>query len=211
MSVLVVAGSSSASGIAMAQRFTSDGWTVVALGSDAGRLQSVTAADRIEVDLRDAAATAKVADDILARWGRIDGLVHLVGHWSPGHDEDTFAKLIETNVTTLRNSSLAFRDGLLAGGNGRLVMVSSTVVDTPTWRDANYATSKAAAETWMRSYSRSWAREATAAAVILRVKFLGEGRGGTPVSVLADSIAGLWGRPVAELNGRTIDLTHGVS
>lgn len=205
--VLVIAGASGESGRAVAARFTADGWTVVALGSNADRLQAVTADDRVVVDLRDAAATATAATEVLARHDRIDGVVHLVGKWSPGHGAATLATLMELNVGTLRNSAMAFWDGLVASGNGRFVMVSSTSVDVPRWRDANYSASKAAAENWMRAYARSWSREATAAAVVLRVTFLGEKRGGTPVADLAGAVARLWDRPVAELNGITVDLT----
>lgn len=207
MKVLVIAGASGDSGQAVARRFSADGWKVVALGSNAERLESVEADERTVVDLGDAAATTRVAKAIVERWGRVDGVVHLVGGWSPGHGDATLTKLLDANLVTLRNSSLAFWDALVASGDGRMVMVSSTVVDRPVWRDANYAISKAAAETWMHSFSRSWGREGTAAAVILRVKFLGEGKGGTSFAALADACAGLWESPVAELNGTMIDLS----
>ena len=44
--VLVIAGASGGSGHAVAQPFLGDGWTVVALGSDAERLATVPASDR---------------------------------------------------------------------------------------------------------------------------------------------------------------------
>jgi 3-oxoacyl-[acyl-carrier protein] reductase len=206
MKVLVIAGASGESGQAVAHRFSADGWKVIALGSNAERLEPVEADERIVVDLRDGSATSEVAKAIVERWGRVDGVVHLVGGWSPGHGDATLTKLLDANLVTLRNSSLAFWDALVASGDGRFAMVSSSTVDRPVWREANYAISKAAAETWMRSFSRSWARESTAAAVIFRVKFLGEGKGGTPVSALAAACADLWQTPVPELNGTTIDL-----
>lgn len=213
MKVIVIAGASGASGQAVARRFSADGWTVVALGSNAERLAPVEAAQRVAVDLRDAASTATVAKDVRQRWGQVDGVVHLVGRWSPGHGDATLTKLLDDNLVTVRNTSLAFWDSLVESGDGRFAMVSSPVVDRPIWREANYAISKAAAETWMRSFSRSWAREGTAAAVVFRVKFLGEGegegkgKGATSVEALADACAALWQSPVADLNGVTIDLS----
>lgn len=204
--VVVVAGSSSASGLAVAERLSADGATVVALGSDAGRLEPVRAHDRRVVDLRDPGAVELVAAGILSDHGRVDGVVHLVGGWRSGHDDEGWRQLLASNVTTLRNTSLAFRDALLASGDGRFVMISSTVVDAPSWGNANYSTSKAAAEAWTRAFSHNWKSEATAAATILVVNFLGDGAGGTPVTVLAERIAGLWGRPAAELNGARIVL-----
>ena len=202
--VVVIAGSSSPSGHAVAERLTQDGATVVALGSDAGRLEPVRADDRRVVDLRDFAATGAVAADILTSHGRIDGVVHLVGGWRNGHDDAGWEQLLANNVTTLRNTTRAFRDALLASGDGRFVMISSTAVDKPTWAGANYSTSKAAAEAWLEVFSHNWKDEATAAATILVVKFLGDGKGGTPVTQLADRVARLWDTPFAELNGARI-------
>jgi NAD(P)-dependent dehydrogenase (short-subunit alcohol dehydrogenase family) len=199
--VIVIAGASSASGRAVAERLTSDGATVVALGSDAGRLDSVAAHDRVVVDLRDPGATTDAADGILARHGRVDGVVHLVGGWRGGRDDDDWNQLLAQNVTTLRNTTRAFREALLASGDGRFVTVSSTAVDTPTWSGANYVTTKAAAEMWMRSLARGWTKAGTAAATILAVASLGDDEGGTPVAVLAVRVAALWDRPAAELNG----------
>jgi len=204
--VIVIAGSSSAAGLAVAERLSDGGATVVALGSDAGRLEPVRAADRRVVDLRDPAAVDAVAHGILADHGRVDGVVHLVGGWSSGHGEAGWQTLLANNVTTLRNTSLAFRDALLASGDGRFVMISSTTVDAPTWGNANYVTSKAAAEAWTRVYSHNWKDEGTAAATILAVKSLGDGSGRTPVGVLAERIAGLWALSFAELNGARIVL-----
>jgi NAD(P)-dependent dehydrogenase (short-subunit alcohol dehydrogenase family) len=204
--VVVIAGSSSATGLAVAERLSAAGAIVVALGSDAGRLEPVRAADRRVVDLRDADAVAAVAAGILADHGRVDGVVHLVGGWSSGHGEAGWQTLLANNVTTLRNTSLAFRDALLASGDGRFVMISSTTVDAPTWGNANYVTTKAAAEAWTRVFSHNWKDEATAAATILVVKSIGDGPGRTPATVLADRIAGLWALPFAELNGARIVL-----
>ena len=199
--VIVIAGASSASGRAVAERLSGDGATVIALGSDAGRLQPVAAHDRVVVDLRDPAATTDAADGILARHGRVDGVVHLVGGWSGGRDDDDWNELLARNVTTLRNTTRAFREGLLASGDGRFVTVSSTALDAPTWSGANYVTTKAAAEMWMRSLARGWTKAGTAAATIFAVASLGDDEGGTPVAVLAVRVAALWGRPAGELNG----------
>ena len=204
--VVVIAGASSDTGLAVADRLSSAGAIVVALGSNAERLEPVRAADRRVVDLRDRDAVDSVAAGILADHGRVDGVVHLVGGWSSGHGEAGWQTLLANNVTTLRNTSLAFRDALLASGDGRFVMISSATVDTPTWGNANYVTTKAAAEAWTRVYSHNWKDEATAAATILAVKSIGDGPGRTPVGVIAERIAALWGLPFAELNGARIVL-----
>ena len=204
--VVVIAGSSSASGRAVAERLSQDGATVVALGSDAGRLAPVRADDRRVVDLRDPDATELVAAGILSNHGRVDGLIHLVGGWSGGRDDASWDALLANNVTTLRNTTRAFRDALLASGDGRVAAVSSATVRHPTWSGANYVTVKAAAEAWMHALANGWAKSGTAAAVIFAVSSLGDDEGSTPVAVLAEHVAQLWDRPAPELNGSRIIL-----
>jgi 3-oxoacyl-[acyl-carrier protein] reductase len=205
--VVVIAGASNDSGKAVADRLARDGVTVVALGTSAERLVSVQAAARIEVDLTDAAATLEAAAGILQQFGRIDGVVHLVGGWKGGQSDEDWGWLLRRNVDTLRNTTRAFREALLASGDGRFVMVSSTVVDKPTWSNANYAATKAAAEAWMLALARGWAKQQVAAATIFAVRSLGEGEGETSVAVLADRMASLWALSVDELNGARIPLT----
>ncbi len=87
-------------------------------------------------------------------------------------------------------------------------MVSSSTVENPTWSNANYATAKAAAETWARAAASGFAKGGTAASVILVVRALGEGDGATPVAELADRIARLWREPAADLNGKRLPITN---
>ena len=109
-------------------------------------------------------------------------------------------------LTTLRNTTVAFRDDLTASPAGRLAIVSSSAVDHPTWSNANYATAKAGAEAWVASVASGWAKAGTAAAVTFVVRALGDGDGYTPVSMLATRLTKLWDAPVAELNGSRIRL-----
>ena len=204
--VIVIAGASSATGRAVAERLTAEGALVVALGSDRGRLEAVPATDRIEVDLTDPVATEAVARGILSRHGRVDGLVHLVGGWSGGRSDEGWEALIRSSVTTLRSTTLALRDALVDSGDGRLAIISSTAVDAPTWSNANYVTAKAAAETWVRALARGWCASGAAAAVIFAVRAIGDGDGQTTTSVIAERMSGLWDLPTDELNGSRVVL-----
>ncbi len=203
--LVVVAGASSTSGKAVSDALTAAGHTVVVVGSSAGRLESIEAAARYECDLTVAAAVNELAARIRTDWGPSDGLIHLVGGWRAGQTDDDFAWLESHVLTTLRNTSRAFRADLGASDAGRLAIVSSTSVDQPTWTNANYATVKAAAETWMSALASGWAKGGTAAAVTFVVTSLG--RSGTPESVLADRVVALWAQQAGDLNGRRILLT----
>lgn len=204
--VIVIAGASSATGRAVAARLTAEGALVVALGSDRERLEAVSAADRIEIDLADPVATEAVVRGILSRHGRVDGLVHLVGGWSAGRSDEGWEALLSSSVTTLRSTTLALRDALVDSGDGRLAIISSTAVDAPTWSNANYVTAKAAAETWVRALARGWRASAAAAAVIFAVQAIGDGDGETPTAVIAERMSALWDLPADELNGSRIVL-----
>jgi 3-oxoacyl-[acyl-carrier protein] reductase len=204
--VVVIAGASSASGRATASALTASGARVVAVGSNAERLADVAAEARYVVDLSDAAATRELAGQIHSEVGPVDALVHLVGGWRAGSDDEGWQWLSARILTTLRNTTAAFRDDLTASPAGRLAIVSSSAVDHPSWSNANYATAKAGAEAWVASVASGWSKAGTAAAVTFVVRALGDGDGYTPVSLLARRVVELWAAPVAELNGARIRL-----
>jgi NAD(P)-dependent dehydrogenase (short-subunit alcohol dehydrogenase family) len=197
--VVVVAGASSESGRAVAAALTQAGAVVVAVGSSLERLADVTASFRLECDLADPVAVDGLAARIREETGKVDGLIHLVGGWRSGQSDEDFDWLERKILTTLRNTTRVLRDDLAASDAGRLAIVSSTSVDRPTWSNANYATIKAASETWVAAVARGWAKGGTAAAVTFAVRSLGDG--GTPVEVLANRVAALWDAPAGELNG----------
>ena len=77
---VLIAGASSALGIASAAALESAGHDVIAVGSDAGRLDAVPARSREVCDLTDATQVQALA----TRVGPLDGLLHLVGGWRGG-------------------------------------------------------------------------------------------------------------------------------
>ena len=71
---------------------------------------------------------------------------------------------------TVRTTTVAFRDALMASG-GSYLIVSSTAAAKPTAGNVAYATAKSAAETWVGGLAHSF-RESQARAVIVSVKAL---------------------------------------
>ena len=203
---VVVTGATGDAGRAVCAALLAAGNTVVAVGSDAGRLESVDASFRFVCDLTDAAATADLATRVRAEVGSVDGLVHLVGGWRAGHETEDWDWLEPRILTSLRLTTLAFRDDLTASTNGRLVTIGSTSAAKPTWGGANYATLKTAADAWVAAVASGWRKAGTAAAVTLLVASLGDGD--TPVADVASRIATLWSEDASILNGARIDLSH---
>jgi 3-oxoacyl-[acyl-carrier protein] reductase len=138
---------------------------------------------------------------VRAEHSPIDGLIHLVGGWRGGggldgqtdEDEEFLHRRI---VTTLRGATRAFNADLLASLAGRLAIVSSVAVDKPTPGGANYASAKAAAETWTRAVGHGFEKSGdTAAAVIFAVQSL-DGL----EAELAARVLALWDSTAATLN-----------
>lgn len=232
--LVVIAGGSSAAGIAVARSLVAAGLRVLTVGSDAGRITAAAdltgGAVPLSCDLADADAVATLAARIHAEFGAVDGLIHLVGGWRGGGgivaQSDTDWDFLHTSVlTTLRNTTRAFYDDLAASPVGRLAIVSSTSVTAPTAGNASYAAIKAAAEAWVQSIAQGFATQAAqreadeapepSAAVVLVVKALVDDAmrersperkfpGFTDVSVLAESVKGLFTTP--GLNGARIIL-----
>ena len=222
--VVLLAGATSASGLAAARVLASAGARVVAVGHDSARFDALRSlndrlsdtgapAVRLEVcDLTDEAAVRALAENVHVAVGPVDGVLHLVGGWRGGGglagQSEADYRFLERSFTALRVVSRTFDDDLRASSAARLAIVSSTAVDRPLAGGANYAAIKAASEAWTRAVAQGFAKAArdadaplSAAAVIFRVKSL-EG--------LEDSVAerftALWSADAASVNGTIIPL-----
>ena len=211
--LVLLAGATSASGLAAARVLAGDGARVVAVGRHRAKLAALADAvpdARLEVcDLADEAAVVALAERIHATDGRVDGVLHLVGGWRGGggvlgQTEEDY-RVLERSFTALRHVSRAFWNDLVASPAGRIAIVSSTTVASPVAGSANYTSVKAASESWMRSLAQGFAKAgAPAAAVVFRITSLAglEDR-------LAASVVALWGSDAATLNASTVELTAG--
>lgn len=220
--VVVVTGAGGPAGLAVTERLTAAGATVVAAD-----VKPVEWSDpRVEpavVDLLDAAATRRWADEIAARHGRVDGLIHLVGGWRGGksfadNDPADWALLEGLLVRTLQHTTLALHDRLRRSATGRCAIVSQPSARRPTQGGAAYAAAKAAAEAWTLALADSFkGTDAAAAVLVVKALLTDEMRAAKPdapftgfthVHDLARAVIALWDRPAAELNGTHVDLTQ---
>lgn len=210
--VVLIAGATSASGLAAARALAEAGARVVAVGRDEDRLAELAQAVpgiRVEVaDLTDEAAVHALHD----RVGAVDGVLHLVGGWRGGGglagQSEADYRFLELSFTALRVVSREFDADLRAADHARLAIVSSTAVDRPLAGGANYAAVKAASEAWTRAVAQGFAKAArdagaplTAAATVFRVKSL-EGL----EAELAARFTALWAEDAASVNGTIITL-----
>ena len=182
------------------------------------------------IDLLDPQEVHDWADHLDAEHGQVDGLFHLVGGWRGSKTFfdtriDDWDWLQDRVVRTLQHTSLAFQPALLRSPAGRYAMVSATAAHKPTAGGAAYAAAKAASEAWTLALADSFTKETTsadglptAAAAILVIKALvtpqmraekpdAKFTGFTDTADLAETLAGLWDRPAADLNGQHLWLT----
>jgi len=156
--VIAVAGGTGNVGPTVVRRLAAAGARTCVCGRDRGSLEELageigSSIDTDVVDLRDAAATRRWADDLAARHGHVDGVVQLVGGWrggtpieeAPLEDWDVLSTLL---VRTLQHATQAFAPHLIASGRGRFVVIGAGQASAPTHPNASYAAAKAAADAW---------------------------------------------------------------
>jgi len=174
------------------------------------------------VDLTDEGAVGEWRDGLVERFGRVDGLVHLVGGWRGGqplHEEpladwDLLHTLL---IRTVQLTTRAFHDQLAASAHGRFVLVSAKQAQRPSNGNAAYAAAKAAAEAWTLAYADGFGPDGATANIvvvdaILTPQMRAENPGKefptfTPAEHVADAIAWLCSDGAAEMNGRRLALT----
>jgi NADP-dependent 3-hydroxy acid dehydrogenase YdfG len=229
--VVVVAGAGGGAGAAVVRRLAAAGAVVVMADTSVERLdplaEEVAAAGGrahgYAVDLLDDDATTSWARSISDQFGRVDGVVHLVGGWRGGKgivesDLADWALLSDLLIRTVQHTSRAYHDSLRAAPAGRFVLVSAAAASHPTADNAAYAAAKAAAEAWTLAVADSF-RGSAAAATVLVVKALltpamreakpeGKFTGFTTVEDLAEETVSLWDKPAAEVNGARLWLTN---
>jgi NAD(P)-dependent dehydrogenase (short-subunit alcohol dehydrogenase family) len=174
--VIAIAGAAGGLGPVVASRLGEAGATLALTDRDQGRLDSLTAAlglaeERIDarvVDLLDEAAARDWCAALVERFGRVDGLLHLVGGWKGGEPLATapladYEWLHQLLVRTVIHTTRAFSEQLTASEHGRFVLVSSSQAHAPAGTNAAYGATKAAAEAWTLALADSF-REAGSAA-----------------------------------------------
>ena len=229
--VFAVAGAGGNLGPPACAALAARGATLAVAGTDAARLDAVARrvgapADRWDartVDLLDAGAAGEWAAGLQERFGRVDGLAHLVGGWRGGQPIDTAPAqdtqwLHDRLVRTVQHTTAAFLPALrAAGARARFVLVSSAAAQRPTARGAPYAAAKAAAEAWTLALADDLAATGGAANILV-VREIGPERAvpasgepsptATPADDLAQALAWLAGDAAGRMNGQRLSL-HG--
>jgi NAD(P)-dependent dehydrogenase (short-subunit alcohol dehydrogenase family) len=174
------------------------------------------------VDLLDEEAARAWCAALLERFGRVDGLLHLVGGWRGGQalheaplaDWDLLHDLL---IRTVQHTSRAFHDALLDSEHGRFVLVSAKQAQAPSNSNAAYAAAKAAAEAWTLALADGFVGTAATANIVVIDAILtqqmkeenpdGDFSSFTPAEHIGGAIAFLCSDAAEEMNGQRLPLS----
>ena len=153
--VAVVTGGAGALGQAVTTRLLADGITVcvpLEFAKDADRLRQVVpdvhrgrlALDT--VDVTDLDAMTRLAASVVARHGRIDVLVTIVGGFAGGAlvetDRAAWDRMLAVNLTSVFVATRAVVPHMVTAGRGRVVTIASRAVVPPAGGFIAYTTAK---------------------------------------------------------------------
>ena len=227
--VIAIAGAGGGLGPVVAKRLADAGASLAL----ADRNQEIT--DRVAEDLglpdeRVAAQAVDLLDESQAddwaaeterKFGRADGLLHLVGGYRGGDPIDSFDLadyefLHGLLVRTLQLTTRAFHSGLTSSDHGRFVLVSAAAAQDPENTNAAYASTKAAAEAWTLALADSFSGTTATANIIvvnaIETPQIRDSSPGmqhptfTPAEDLADAIAFLCSDSAERMNGQRLSL-----
>jgi NAD(P)-dependent dehydrogenase (short-subunit alcohol dehydrogenase family) len=230
--VIAIAGVGGGLGPLVAERLIAEGATVAGCGRDQAALDTLATDlglpperwDGRAVDLLDEEAARAWCAALVERFGRVDGLVHLVGGWRGGQplheaplsDWDLLHDLL---VRTVQHTTRAFHDQITASAHGRFVLVSAKQAQAPTNGNAAYAAAKAAAEAWTLAFADGFEPGGPTANIvvvdaILTPRMREESPGKdfptfTPAEDIATAIAFLCSDAARKMNGQRFPLTMG--
>lgn len=230
--VIAIAGVGGGLGPLAAERLAAGGATVAGADRDPDTLDELAArlelpAERWDgrpVDLLDEDAAREWREALVGRFGRVDGLVHLVGGWRGGqplHEAplSDWELLHDLLVRTVQHTTRSFHEQLAASDHGRFVLVSAKQAQAPTNSNAAYAAAKAAAEAWTLALADGFEPGGATANIvvvdaILTPRMREESPAEkfptfTPAEDIAEAIAFLCSDAAKKMNGQRFALTMG--
>jgi NAD(P)-dependent dehydrogenase (short-subunit alcohol dehydrogenase family) len=223
--VIAIAGAGGGLGPVVARQLADVGATLALADrtqehADAGKEQLDLPDDRVDasaVDLLDESAANDWAAALTDRFGRVDGLLHLVGGYRGGDPIQTFdladyELLHNLLVRTLQLATRAFHSALTKSEHGRFVLVSAAAAQDPEDTNPAYASAKAAAEAWTQALADT---PATANIIVVNAIETPQMReenpdqerpSFTPADDLAEAIAFLCSDAAGRMNGQRLAL-----
>lgn len=197
---IVITGAGGALGSLVAKTFAAMGHDLALHDKDSGKLDVLTRSLNLPterlyastVDLTDGKALQASAKEVIAKFGTVHTLIHLVGGWVGGKritetQDDDLEFMINQHVRTTFNLFKAYEDTLGKSGWGRVITVSPSSTSNPLAQRSVYVAAKSAQENLVLSLAAEL-KDANVTANIIQVKAIdvdGSGNGSTPAEIVS--------------------------
>jgi len=165
--IAIITGATGGLGRVVAKKFAKQGARLVLVSTNDAKLQQLVgeldvAEDHILgliADLSQPAAAKEITEKVLAKFGHIDILLHLVGGWSGGKpvvdvDDEQVEFMLQQHLWTTYHLAQSIIPVMTENRWGRILVISSPVASYPEANTAPYAIGKAAQEALMLTVAR---------------------------------------------------------
>jgi NAD(P)-dependent dehydrogenase (short-subunit alcohol dehydrogenase family) len=171
--IILITGAKGGLGAFVTNAFLESGARVIGIS------QSITAADfphenfsAMPADISTGGNAQSIVDAVTGKWGRIDGLVHLIGGFAGGQtveatDDATLDRMLGMNYRGAFYMIRAVLPSMRAQGAGRIIAIGSKAAVEPQALVGAYAASKAALVSLVRTVARENSDKGIAANVVL--------------------------------------------
>lgn len=217
---IVVTGATGALGSLTAKTFAGMGHNLALLDFDQNKLDSLVRELNLPperllaqtVDLLDLAALQDSAAGVVAKFGSVQALFHLVGGWVGGKtftdaSTDDLEFMLNQHVRTTFNLFKTFELPLSKNGWGRVILVSASTVPNPSGKSGVYTAAKSAQENMALSLAAEL-REAKVTVNIIHVRAIdveNKGTGTTPAEIVS-AMQYLFSEEAGKITGARIPL-----
>lgn len=218
--VVIITGANGALGNKTAQAFAERGHSLVLVGTDQNKLDSLVHDLNLPdnrfltlvADLRNGDAVRSAAEAVSDKFGRVDALIHLVGGWVGGKtlpeaSAEELESMLGQHVWTTFHLFQSFGPKLASNGWGRVMIVSASTVPNPPAKRGIYSAAKAAQENLVLTLATEF-KASGVTANIIQVKAIdadNKGTGTTPDEIVAAMLY-LFSDEASKVNGARVPL-----
>ena len=178
--VAIITGATGGLGRVVARKFVEQGARLVLVSTNNEKLQELMGQLNVAenyilgliADLGQPTAAEEITEKVLAKFGRIDILLHLVGGWSGGKpvvdvEAEQIEQMLQQHLWTTYHLAQSIIPMMAGSHWGRILVVSSPVASSPESNLAPYVIGKAAQEALMLTVAQEVKGSGITANIIL--------------------------------------------